>query len=156
MFENTNIKIYFESEPPQQYDYVEGLWVEYTREQATVVQMRVEQLAIRAKVLGGNDERNVLRFESWHPALEGSLNFRIDLSPFGTAKDPIHNMSEAVTIVLHEIDAAITKRALHELFEAKQNAKPENVVRNELRRLVNEYGIETFTMALKTLEKERL
>ena len=107
-------------------------------------------------VLGGRKSLDKVRFVVYNDMIPEPLNATIDLTMFLNIQDASEQVEEAIRGTLLMLLDGMNRRIKQELLMTKAQQEPNTIVRNELRRLVDVYGIDAFAKALKQFERERI
>ena len=104
--------------------------------------------------VGENKPLDVLRFVVYNDMIPEQLNAAIDLQAFLNIENAVDRVEEAIFETVRMLHDGMNGRIQTELRLAKAQQQPNAIIRNELRRLVDVYGIDAFAKALKQFERE--
>ena len=111
-------------------------------------------VAIESYILGGRQGFNLLRLIVRNDMIPEQLNAAIDLTAFLNVENPTIQVEEAINGTIRMLLDGMNERIQTELKLTKAQQQPNAIIRNELRRLVDVYGIDAFAKALKQFERE--
>lgn len=103
---------------------------------------------------GENKPLDVLRFVVYNDMIPEQLNAAIDLQAFLNIENAVDRIEEAIFETVRMLHDGMNERIQKELKLTKAQQQPNVIIRNELRRLVDVYGIDAFAKALKQFESE--
>ena len=105
-------------------------------------------------VLNGSKPLDKLRFIVYNDMIPEQLNAAIDLKAFLNLLNASDQVESAVRGTVRMLLDGMNERIQTELKLTKAQQQPNAIIRNELRRLVDVYGIDAFAKALKQFERE--